>query len=109
MTDRCARCPVSADVHCRGLDVRRYCKLIDPAHAKYDSRYVDVILRRSRQPADPIPAATSLHLLERMKACQFRSVDPGCGCSGGRCGLRDWRLVSHLECFECIIHERDGK
>ncbi len=32
MTDRCPLCPVSPEIECRGLKVRRFCDLIDPSH-----------------------------------------------------------------------------
>jgi hypothetical protein len=37
-----------------------------------------------------------------MRACAFRSTDPGCGCQGGRCSLRHGVIVSHLDCFNCL-------
>jgi hypothetical protein len=44
----------------------------------------------------------SLSLAKSMRACIFRSTDPGCGCAGGRCSLRRGAVVSHLDCFDCL-------
>jgi hypothetical protein len=56
MIDRCDRCPTPTSVPCRGLAVRRYCELIDPACPAYDARFVDVIVRES-DPTTHDPAA----------------------------------------------------
>jgi len=44
----------------------------------------------------------AIALVKAMKACPFRSTDPGCGCAGGRCALRRGSVVSHPDCFDCL-------
>ena len=101
----CLRCPIAdPTVRCRGLDVPRFCELIDPACPQYDPGYIAVIedqtYRRRSAPA-PIPPAESADLTRRMKACLYRSAGAtGCGC--GRCGLRGGAAVSHRDCFQCL-------
>ena len=46
---RCIHCPTPENVRCAGLDVRRFCELIDPSCPQYDSRYLDVIVREGRR------------------------------------------------------------
>jgi hypothetical protein len=46
---RCIRCPTPENLRCAGLDVRRFCELIDSSCPQYDSRYIDVIVRDSRR------------------------------------------------------------
>ena len=45
---RCIYCPTQENLHCSGLDVRRFCELIDPSCPQYDSRYLDVIVREAQ-------------------------------------------------------------
>jgi hypothetical protein len=92
---------VSPDLRCRGLDVRRFCELLDPSCPQYDPSYVGVILRQSGRPEPPAPAE-AVELAARMRACLYRSVDPQCGCPGGHCGLRGGVHASHLDCFNCL-------
>jgi len=102
---RCPRCPVPPAVRCRGLDVRRFCELIDPSCPQFDPGYLDVILSESyRTDAEPPrpSVAESVALVRGMKACPYRSVVPNSGCGCGRCGLRNGATVSHLECFPCL-------
>lgn len=40
--------------------------------------------------------------IRTMKACQFRSVGPGCGCSGALCALRRGTAVSYNDCMDCV-------
>jgi hypothetical protein len=98
---RCAGCPIPCDQYCRGEDVARFCELVG-----FDPRYREVLKQFAldgRPDLEPlIPTAVSVRLLAAMKQCPFRSVDPGCGCSGGRCALRHARPVNHRECFACI-------
>ena len=51
--DRCQRCPTPADVRCVGLDVRRYCELLDPSCPEHDPRYAAVVVDRSNEPEPP--------------------------------------------------------
>jgi len=102
---RCLRCPVLTPVRCRGLDVRRYCELIDPSCAQFDPGYLEVILAESHRLASALPVmplAESAALVRRMNACPYRSAskDSGCGC--GQCGLRNGASVNHLDCFACL-------
>ena len=46
---RCMHCPTPENLRCAGLDVRRFCELIDPSCPQYDSRYKDVIVRETNQ------------------------------------------------------------
>ena len=101
----CPRCPIAdQSVRCQGLDVLRFCALIDPSCGQYDPGYLRVIEYVSyRIHAAPAPPSTaeSAALVREMKACPFRSAGTtGCGC--GHCGLRTGALVSHGECFKCI-------
>ena len=42
--------PKSENLRCGGLDVRRFCELIDPSCPQYDSRYRGVIVQEARTP-----------------------------------------------------------
>lgn len=100
---RCGRCPVADPaVRCRGLDVPRYCELIDPVCEQYDPAYVGVIERESHgvYRPEPIPPTEVVELIRVVRACPFRSVTTGCDC--GRCGLRHGAAVSHVDCFACL-------
>jgi hypothetical protein len=139
---RCAHCPIPEGLICRGEDVRRLCEIVDPEHAAYNPGYIRVLMSlaqgapfphpsfldtrggvpferewRSDAPPPRLPSvAEALKLIEAMKTCPFRSVDPGCGCVGARCGLRVSSLpagegsrtprrgsvVSYTECFDCL-------
>ena len=46
---KCIRCPTSENLRCAGLDVRRYCELIDPSFPQYDPGYLQVIVREARR------------------------------------------------------------
>ncbi len=103
MTSRCPLCPVDDAIECRGLKVRRFCDLVNPAHAAYVPGYeVSVRVASSPVPADRPSPAAAVALVHQMKSCPFRSVDPGCGCSGARCALRRGGIVSHVDCFACL-------
>ena len=41
---RCIHCPTPENLRCAGLDVRRFCELIDPSCPQYDAGYLDVIV-----------------------------------------------------------------
>ena len=47
---RCIHCPTPENLRCGGLDVRRFCELIDPSCPQYDSGYREVIVREARMP-----------------------------------------------------------
>ena len=42
----CCR-PLPVDFPCRGLDVPRFCQLLDPSCPQHDPRYAEVIIRES--------------------------------------------------------------
>jgi hypothetical protein len=44
---RCIHCPTPENLPCAGLDVRRFCELIDPSRPQYNARYREVIVRES--------------------------------------------------------------
>jgi hypothetical protein len=63
--ERCARCPVGGLARCAGLNVRRYCELLDPAHKRHDARYSFVVVSESERiagvpPPEPAPAGAAL-------------------------------------------------
>ena len=49
---RCIRCPTPENLRCAGLNVRRFCELIDPSCPQYDARYLDVIVSEVRRTGD---------------------------------------------------------
>ena len=100
---------------CQGLTIRRFCELIDPAHAAYNPDYLPLLQRLAREdgqddptldPAAAAPSlAESLALIGQMKACPHRRPETDCGCAGlARCDLGKGRegLVNHLDCFGCL-------
>jgi len=103
--NRCVRCPIPAELICHGIDVRRFCELLNPNEPAYDPGYAEVLWRLatplSREPPG-LELAESLGLLRAMKACLFHSRDPESSCGCGRCGLRGGAEVNHGECFACI-------
>jgi hypothetical protein len=129
-TLKCTHCPIATEVPCPGEHARRLCHLIDPAHSNYMPGYVasirDHALRlgvgrrgdwrakiETGPPLPPLPKsdqitpthhslAESLKLIAAMRECLFRSIDPGCGCAGARCSLRQGSVVSYLDCFDCL-------
>jgi hypothetical protein len=59
---RCIHCPTPENLRCAGLDVRRFCELIDPSCPQYDSRYLDLIVREThRWEKDNATRLTSSH------------------------------------------------
>ncbi len=44
---RCIHCPTPENTRCAGLDVRRYCALIDPKCAHFSPGYREVIVHES--------------------------------------------------------------
>jgi hypothetical protein len=103
---RCSGCPIPAALICQGENVRRFCELIDPAHTAYEPGYVDTLWdmgHRETKAAEPrSTVAEALEQVQAMHACSYRSIDPGCGCAGAKCGLRHGEIVSYVDCFECI-------
>jgi hypothetical protein len=104
MNDRgpCEYCPCPGA--CLGWDVwcRDWAPSGDPVLRAH-------IRNRSAGPAAG-PAATpglaaTIAAIAAMNVCPYRSA-PGCGCSGGRCGLRGGAAVSHVDCLSCL--ERYG-
>ena len=78
---KCGFCPNDETLHCAGLDVRRFCELIDPACPQYDPGYREVIVNATRG----AQADTDLFHERRREP-----VDPGAstilipaGCCGG--------------------------
>jgi hypothetical protein len=103
---KCGNCPIPLALICPGEDVRRFCELIDPGHAAYDPGYIHTLWgmsHRETKAADPRPnVVEALERVQAMHACPYRSIDPGCGCAGAKCGLRHGEIVSYPDCFECI-------
>jgi hypothetical protein len=52
---RCIHCSTPENLRCAGLDVRRFCELIDPSCPQYDPRYLEVIVNESLQAAGDKP------------------------------------------------------
>lgn len=48
MPMRCIHCPTSEKIRCAGLDVRRFCELIDPTCPDFDPGYLSVIAGQTR-------------------------------------------------------------
>ena len=48
---RCIHCPTPESYRCPGLDVRRFCELIDPACPQYDACYIEVIVKDACRPS----------------------------------------------------------
>jgi hypothetical protein len=105
---RCTHCPIPAALACQGEEVRRFCELIDPGHAAYDPGYIPslwAMANRVPEAAVKNQRPTVVEALEQVRAlhaCPYRSIDPGCGCAGAKCGLRHGEIVTYAECFECI-------
>jgi hypothetical protein len=57
----CIHCPTPENFRCAGLDVRRFCELIDPACRQYDSRYRDVIVRETRRAGEDATTRLPAH------------------------------------------------
>jgi hypothetical protein len=125
---RCAHCPVDRASPCAGLEVRRFCELIDPAYAAFNPNYCSLLQQLSAESIAGSPSgraedgldhvlgvAESVSLLRQMKACPHRVVAAGCGCLGlARCALGRGhnQLVSHFDCFACLrarVHESHGR
>jgi hypothetical protein len=70
----CIHCPTPESVRCAGLDVRRFCELIDPSCPQYDSRYRDVIVQEARY---ALTVKDTLPGLNPHPASGSRSVDAG--------------------------------
>lgn len=99
---RCRRCPVEIGYQCPGENAEVLCR-----HAESRPGYDAVLWAHARPRADVererLGLAEAVGLGRRMTACPYRSIDPGCGCSGGNCGLRSARKsVTHLDCFACL-------
>jgi hypothetical protein len=83
--------------------------LVAPGHPDFTPSYIGVIrgLARLRETGEVDTAerpdvAETLALLRALKACPFRAVDIGCGCSGARCGLRRGAIVNYQSCMSCV-------
>lgn len=100
---------------CQGRTIRRFCELIDPAHAAYNPDYLSLLQRLAREAGQDEPSldregaapslALSLALIGQMKACPHRRPETDCGCAGlARCDLDQGHkgLVNHLDCFDCL-------
>jgi hypothetical protein len=100
---------------CQGRTIRRFCELIDPAHASYNPDYLSLLKRLARETGQDQAdldgsgaahsLAESLALIGQMKACPYRRPEADCGCAGlARCNLGKGRdgLVNHLDCFDCL-------
>jgi hypothetical protein len=107
MKPRCDHCPVVPRRPCRGQTHRRLCELVDHRHPDFDAGYVAILVAlaaEARTPEPQPPAGETIRLLAIVKRCPFRSIDPGCGCSGARCALRPAAIavVSARECLDCV-------
>lgn len=104
MKDACLQCPCP-ETCVRWPGFCRWAAEIpaDPvklAHIRSRSKMGD---RPRREPITPSPETIqALALTRLMNDCEFRSVGPGCGCSGAKCALRGAAVVSHLDCFACL-------
>jgi hypothetical protein len=58
---RCIYCPSPEEVRCPGLDVRRFCELIDPAYPQYEPGYAPVIALHARPLAIDTDALRETH------------------------------------------------
>jgi hypothetical protein len=107
MSDPCTRCPCPETC----LRWPPFCEMA--AAEPQDPVSIRHIVNRSARGAAPAPAphqstdaptaAEALALVAAMKACPFRSVGAACGCNGARCALRAGAVVSHRNCFDCIL------
>lgn len=98
---KCPHCP-RTHPDCPGEKARRLCDLANPDHPAYRPEYRVTLANHAISEAENPTVAESMDLLNRMKSCAFRSVDPGCGCSGGRCSLRSAAIVGYADCFACL-------
>jgi hypothetical protein len=75
---KCTRCPTPDAIACRGVDVRRFCELLDPACPQFNPGYVDVIMRESYRASQDMPPPPS-HATGRGSpgACCGGNVPPG--------------------------------
>ena len=55
-----------------------------------------------KSPKNRPDVSEALARVRAIRACSFRSIDPACGCAGGRCGLRRGDVVSHVDCMDCV-------
>jgi len=100
---RCASCPVDPALPCRGLQVRRFCALVDPANRLYDPRYAALLRLWATSPItdDRPPPAAVVAALAAVRACPYRSAPvSGCGCA--RCALAGGVEVAQSACVECV-------
>jgi hypothetical protein len=73
---RCESCPCDPGVACRGLQLRRFCELMDPGHPDHEPKYAGVIRGLSSGELAPGPAplvhvdyGTSPDGLPRSRCC----------------------------------------
>jgi hypothetical protein len=85
-----------------------------PDHGLWRRKVLELVGQKPPPEAEERPTvAQSAELLRQMKACHFRSVSPGCGCSGAWCSLkvdasgRRPAIVSHQDCFACLKRHTD--
>ena len=100
----CPNCP--CPLICLGSEA--YClwaaeEPADPVKLRHIcARSAGVVPRPTSPGPETRGLAETIALVKAMKACPFRSTDPGCGCAGGRCSLRRGSVVSHPDCFDCL-------
>src|SRR5262249_1102073 len=103
-TARCVRCPIPADLHCRGVAVRRFWGVVDPTEPRHDPGYARLLWRFATAPPDPQPSpalAENLRVLRAIRECPFRSEHAASSCGCNRCGLRGGAQVNFADCRAC--------
>lgn len=105
----CDNCPCPAG--CPGWDV--FCgwmaeRPVDPVKRRHICDRAAVQARPPEEPPRP-DVIEAVALVAAMNACPHRTIDPGCGCAGAKCGLRGGH-VAHPDCFACLkSHAVNGR
>ncbi len=83
---KCIHCPTPESIRCGGLDVRRFCELIDPSYPQYDSRYREVVIQESGYALadkDAFPGLNPHHPIGKRIADRGEAVVVPANCCGG--------------------------
>jgi hypothetical protein len=48
-TVRCPHCPIPEGLACRGINVRRFCELLNPQSRHYNAAYTDVLWKETNR------------------------------------------------------------